>query len=147
MLNIKRIEDIKLKGNQLLVTMNKYEKDFKTKSGLVVYLKGMMKYYQKVVAIGPVIQRLGEINVGDTVIFNSNAFAKIAHSWEEEEMKQQNKDLGNDKVTNVNAIKDKMSMIYQFDEIVIGGVTYALMYDQDIKCVILNPEEYEYAPD
>lgn len=147
MIEIKKPEQIKLKGNQLLITLNRYEDDFKTKNGVVVYKKGMMKYYQKVVAIGSVVDRMGEIKVGDTVILNANSFARIAHSWEEEEIKQQNKDLGNDKVSNVNAVKDKLSMIYKFDEIDIDGKMYAFIYDSDIKCGIDNPEELEYAPD
>ena len=147
MIEIKSPEQIKLKGNQLLVTLNRYEEDFKTKDGLVVYKKGMMKYYQKIVAIGGVVERMGEFKVGDTVIFNSESFARIAHTWEEEEDKQQNKDLMNDKISNVNAVKDKLSMIYQFNEIDIDGKIYAFVYDNDIKCGINNPIELEYAPD
>ena len=147
MIEIKKPEQIKLRGNQLLITLNRYEDDFKTKNGVVVYKKGMMKYYQKVVAIGGVVDRMGEIKVGDTVILNSDSFFRISHTWEEEEIKQQNKDLGNDKVSNVNAVKDKLSMIYKFDEIDIDGKMYAFIYDSDIKCGVSNPEELEYAPD
>ena len=53
----------------------------------------------------------------------------------------------NDKVSNVNAVKDKLSMIYQFNEIDIDGKIYAFVYDNDIKCGINNPIELEYAPD
>lgn len=147
MIDIKSPEQIKLRGNQILVTLNRYEEDYKNKSGVIVFLKGTMKYYQKIVAIGDVVKRMGEYEVGDTVIFKSDAFARLAHSWEEEEVKQQNKDMMNDKVSNINAVKDKMSMIYKFNEIEIGGKLYAFMYDTDIMCGIKDPIELEYAPD
>lgn len=146
MLLIEDPKKVKLKGNQLLITLNRYEKDFKTKNGLIVFPKGMMKNYQKVISIGGIVERTGDIHVGDTVFLNQGGFAKIAHEWESTEYKKAHKDFANDAVADVEALKDKMSMVYMFDELYIDGKMYALIYDQDVKCIIDDPKELEYAP-
>lgn len=148
MLNIENTDCVLLKGNQLLITMNRYEKDFKTKNGVVLFPKGMMKNYQTVKAIGGIVERQGDIHVGDIIHLNQGGFGKIAHEWESTEYKKMHKDFANDAVADVEALKDKMAMTYMFDELYIGGEMYALVFDQDIKCV-LDPKkvkELEYAP-
>lgn len=146
MLNIKSPESIRLKANQLLITMNRYTEDFKTKSGYIKFPKGMMKNYQKVVNISPMVERQGDIKVGETIMLNPNGYARVYHEWQEEEMRKAHKDI-NDVETNIEAAKDKMSLLYSFDEVVINGEKYAVIYDSDVKYIIPNPEELEYAPD
>ena len=146
MLNIKDVKSIRLRANQLLITMNRYDKDFKTKSGYIKFPKGMMKNYQEVVCISPMVERSGDVKVGDTIMLNPNGYARVYHEWQEEEMKKAHKDI-NDVETNIEAAKDKMAMLYSFDEVKVNGKTYAVIYDNDIKYIVDSPEEFEYAPD
>lgn len=146
MLNIKDVKSIRLRANQLMITLDRYESDFKTKSGYIKFPKGMMKNYQKVVNVSPMVERQGDIKVGDIIMLNPNGYARVFHQWEEEEMKKAHKDI-NDVETNVEAAKDKMSLIYSFDEVRVNGKLYAIIYDSDVKYIVDNAEELEYALD
>ena len=70
-----KIKSIKPMFDSLVTTMNKYEEDG-YENGVIVKQAGVLKEYQKVIAVGPAVRN---IEVGDTVMINPIRYAKMKH--------------------------------------------------------------------
>ena len=70
-----KIKSIKPMFDSLVTTMNKYEEDG-YENGVIVKQAGVLKEYQKVIAVGPAVRN---IEVGDMVMINPIRYAKMKH--------------------------------------------------------------------
>lgn len=121
MLNIKRIKPLFTK---IVTTLERYEEDQTTKSGLVVAQKqaGAVKEYQRIVAVG---SNPAGLKVGDIVMINPARYAVMKHK------KGSLKD---------GVIEDNPVIGYNLPIIELDGVPHMLLETQDVDFVI---EEYE----
>ena len=124
---MKRIKMIKPLFNAIVTTMDVYEEDAKLPSGLTDTrrLKGTVKEYQTVVAVGDTVRSIKE---GDKVAINPARYAVMKHK---------EKSLKNG-VTDTN-----MVMEFSFNIIELGGVPHLLLFDNDISFIITEEEEVE----
>ena len=125
MLKVKKIRPL---FTAIITTMEKYEEDVRTASGLIDTTKqqGGLKEYQTVLAIGDSVRA---IKVGDLVCVNPTRFAVKKH---------QAGSLKDGIVT------DNPVVTYNFDVVEMDGKQCLLLQDRDIDFVI---EEYEEIPD
>ena len=125
MLKVKKIKPL---FTAIITTMEKYEEDVRTASGLIDTTKqqGGLKEYQTVLAIGDSVRT---IKVGDLVCVNPTRFAVKKH---------QAGSLKDGIVT------DNPVVTYNFDVVEMDGKQCLLLQDRDIDFVI---EEYEEIPD
>ena len=125
MLKVKKIKPL---FTAIITTMEKYEEDVRTASGLIDTTKqqGGLKEYQTVLAIGESVRSL---KVGDLVCVNPTRFAVKKH---------QAGSLKDGIVT------DNPVVTYNFDVVEMDGKQCLLLQDRDIDFVI---EEYEEVPD
>lgn len=125
MLKVKKIKPL---FTAIITTMEKYEEDVRTASGLIDTTKqqGGLKEYQTVLAIGDSVRA---IKVGDLVCVNPTRFAVKKH---------QAGSLKDGIVT------DNPVVTYNFDVVEMDGKQCLLLQDRDIDFVI---EEYEEIPD
>lgn len=121
MLNIKKIRPLFTK---IVTTLERYEEDQTTKSGLVVAQKqaGSVKEYQRIVAVG---SNPAGLKVGDIVMINPARYAVMKH-------KQGSLKDG--------VIEDNPVLGYNLPIIELDGVPHLLLETQDVDFVI---EEYE----
>ena len=125
MLKVKKIKPL---FTAIITTMEKYEEDVRTASGLIDTTKqqGGLKEYQTVLAVGDSVRA---IKVGDLVCVNPTRFAVMKH---------QAGSLKDGVVT------DNPVVTYNFDVVEMDGKQCLLLQDRDIDFVI---EEYEEVPD
>ena len=125
MLKVKKIKPL---CTAIITTMEKYEEDVRTASGLIDTTKqqGGLKEYQTVLAVGESVRA---IKVGDLVCVNPTRFAVKKH---------QAGSLKDGIVT------DNPVVTYNFDVVEMDGKQCLLLQDRDIDFVI---EEYEEVPD
>lgn len=125
MLKVKKIKPL---FTAIITTMEKYEEDVRTASGLIDTTKqqGGLKEYQTVLAVGDSVRT---IKVGDLVCVNPTRFAVKKH---------QAGSLKDGIVT------DNPVVTYNFDVVEMDGKQCLLLQDRDIDFVI---EEYEEIPD
>lgn len=119
MLNIKKIKPM---ANFLVTTKEEYNDEDIKKGEVIVKVKGTLKEYQKVVAIGPMVRG---IQVGDIVCINPKRYAKYKH---------------NPGSLKDGVITDNPVIAYNFNVIELDHVPHLLLTDQDIDFVI---EEWE----
>lgn len=119
MLNIKKIKPM---ANFLVTTKEEYNDEDIKKGEVIVKVKGTLKEYQKVVAIGPMVRG---IQVGDIVCINPKRYAKYKH---------------NPGSLKDGVITDNPIVAYNFNVIELDHVPHLLLTDQDIDFVI---EEWE----
>lgn len=119
MLNIKKIKPM---ANFLVTTKEEYNDEDIKKGEVIVKVKGTLKEYQKVVAIGPMVRG---IQVGDIVCINPKRYAKYKH---------------NPGSLKDGVITDNPIVAYNFNVIELDHVLHLLLTDQDIDFVI---EEWE----
>ncbi len=119
MLNIKKIKPM---ANFLVTTKEEYNDEDIKKGEVIVKVKGTLKEYQKVVAIGPMVRG---IQVGDIVCINPKRYAKYKH---------------NPGSLKDGVITDNPVVAYNFNVIELDHVPHLLLTDQDIDFVI---EEWE----
>lgn len=124
MLYIKKIKPL---FNQLITTTDKYLEDV-VKGSLVDVkkLKGTVKEYQKVLAVGSMVK---DIKVGDLVLIDPKRYQILKHE------KGSLKD---------GVITDNPVIGYNIPMVTINNEECMLLYDQDIKYVV---EEYEDVED
>ena len=124
MLKIKKLRPM---FTNIVTTMNTYEDDIVTASGLLDTRKqkGALKEYQTVIAVGNAVR---DISPGDVVCINPIRYAQYKHN------KNSLKDLATD-----NPITG-----YNFNVVEIDGRDCLLLHDQDIRYVI---EDYEEVSD
>ena len=122
-----KIKSIKPMFDSLVTTMNKYEEDG-YENGVIVKQAGVLKEYQKVIAVGPAVRN---IEVGDMVMINPIRYAKKKH---------QEGSLKDGIVTDNPIVK------YEFNVIKVNGENCLLLYDQDIM-YIFEGEEVENKKD
>lgn len=114
--------------DNLLVTLNKYPLDLKTRGGIIDNSRaGAVKEYQTVVAVGPMVR---DIKVGDIVYINPKRYAVMEHK----------KGTLQDGV-----IKDNPIVGYKFDIIEVDGVEHMFIQYGDVKFVA-EIEEFEENP-
>ena len=118
MLNITCIKPM---FNNILTTMNRYEKD-EFENGIIMYKKGDLKEYQTVLEVGPIVKG---INKGDKVMINPIRYAKKKH--QEGSLKD-------------GIITDNPVVKYEFNVINVNGEPCLLLYDQDIMYVFKGEE-------
>ena len=119
MLNIKKIKPM---ANFLVTTKEEYNDEDIKKGEVIVKVKGTLKEYQKVVAIGPMVRG---IQVGEIVCINPKRYAKYKH---------------NPGSLKDGVITDNPVVAYNFNVIELDHVPHLLLTDQDIDFVI---EEWE----
>lgn len=119
MLNIKKIRPM---ANYLVTTKEEYTEEDIKDSILITKLKGSLKEYQKVVAVGPVVRGIKE---GDMVCINPKRYAKYKH---------------NPGSLKDGVITDNPVISYNFNIVELDHVPHLLLTDQDVDFVI---EEYE----
>ena len=114
----------------LITTMDRYETDNFTKSGIIdaTKQKGALKEYQTVLSIGSSVR---DIKVGDLVSINPTRFAVMKHK--EGSFKD-------------GVIQDNQVLEYKFDIIKIDNKDHLLLQDRDIEFIIEEYEEIENAP-
>jgi hypothetical protein len=124
MLKIKKIRPM---FTSIVTTMDKYEEDGYTTSGLVdtTKQKGSLKEYQKVLCVGSSVR---DIKEGDLVCINPSRFAVKKHR--EGSLKD-------------GVITDNPIVTYNFDIIEMNDTQCLLLQDRDIDFVI---EDYEEIP-
>lgn len=112
----------------LITTMDKYEHDKTTSSGLIDVTKreGTLKEYQKVLAVGNSVR---DIKVGDLVWINPTRFGVKKH--QEGSLKD-------------GVVTDNPIITYNFDIVEMDGKQCLLLQDRDIDFII---EEWEDVPD
>lgn len=120
MLNIKKIRPM---ANYLVTTKNEYTDDDVREGGLIAKIKGSLKEYQTVVAIGPMVKN---IKVGDVVCINPKRYAKYKH--QPGSLKD-------------GVITDNPVIAYNFNVIELDHAPHLLLTDQDIDFVIEESEE------
>lgn len=123
-----KIKKLKPMFNHLITSMDKYEEDVTTASGLIDINKkrGSVKEYQKVIAIGPLVR---DIKVGDIVIINPKNYRVLKHE------KGSLKD---------GVITDNPIVGYNIPTVEIDGKPFMYLNDNDIEYII---EEYEEVED
>lgn len=119
MLNIKKIKPM---ANFLVTTKEEYNDEDIKKGEVIVKVKGTLKEYQKVIAIGPMVRG---IQIGDIVCINPKRYAKYKH---------------NPGSLKDGVITDNPVVAYNFNVIELDHVPHLLLTDQDIDFVI---EEWE----
>ncbi len=123
-----KVKKIKPMFTALITTMDKYEQDVRTASGLIDTTKqqGGLKEYQTVLAIGTSVR---DIKVGDMVCVNPTRFSVKKHK--EGSLKD-------------GVIGDNTVIAYNFDVVEMDGKQCLLLQDRDIDFII---EDYEEVPD
>ena len=114
--------------NQIVTTMDYYEDDVFTESGLIDTRKqkGTIKEHQKVLSVGNTVTSVKE---GDIVCINPVRYARTKH--ESGGLKD-------------GIITDNVVVGYNFNVVDIEDKQCLLLYDSDIRYVI---EEFEEIPD
>lgn len=114
--------------NQIVTTMDHYEDDVFTESGLIDTRKqkGTIKEYQKIIAVGSTVSI---VKPGDLVCINPTRYAQLKH--QEGSLKD-------------GVITDNVVVGYNFNVVDIDDEQCLLLYDSDIRYVI---EDYEEVPD
>lgn len=108
-----KIKTIKPMFDSLVTTMNKYEEDG-YENGVIVKQAGVLKEYQKVIAVGPAVRN---IEVGDMVMINPIRYAKMKHK--EDSLKN-------------GVITDNPVIGYEFKTVTINDEECLYLQSQDI---------------
>ena len=122
-----KIKKLRPMFTNIVTTMNSYEDDVVTASGLLdtTRQKGALKEYQTVIAVGSSVR---DINIGDVVCINPIRYAQYKH----------------DKGSLKDVASSNPVVGYNFNVVEIDGKDCLLLHDQDIRYVI---EDYEEVPD
>ena len=110
MLNITKVKPM---FNNILTTMNKYEKD-NYENGVIVNSKGDLKEYQTVWAVGSTVR---SVEAGDKVMINPTRYAKYKHK--EGSLKD-------------GVVTDNPVIGYQFKTVKVNNEECLLLFDQDV---------------
>lgn len=116
-----KITSIKPMFNNILTTMNHYDKD-EYENGIIMYKKGDLKAYQEVLAIGSAVKG---INIGDKVMINPIRYARKKHQ---------------DGSLKDGVITDNPIVKYEFNVVTVNNEDCLLLYDQDIMYVFEGEE-------
>lgn len=115
-------------ANYLVTTKDEYtDEDFAGKL-IATKVRGTLKEYQKVVAVGPMVRG---IQVGDLVCINPKRYAKYKH---------------NPGSLKDGVVTDNPVVSYNFNVIELDHVSHLLLTDQDIDFVIEECEEEKEKP-
>lgn len=122
-----KIKKLKPMFNHLITTMDKYEEDVTSASGLIDThkQKGSVKEYQKVVAVGSMVK---DIKVGDIVLINPKNYRVLKHE------KGSLKD---------GVITDNPVVGYNIPTVEINGEPFMHLSDNDIEYIVQEYEEVE----
>lgn len=124
MLKIKKLKPL---FNYLITTMDKYEEDVTSASGLIDThkQKGSVKEYQRVVAVGSMVK---DIKVGDIVLINPKNYRVLKHE------KGSLKD---------GVVTDNPVVGYNIPTVEINGEFFMHLNDNDIEYIVQEYEEVE----
>lgn len=127
-----KLKKIKVRNNQVLTTADKYEDEvYLDKKGLLLDAKnnkGVLKLYQRVVDVGPMVR---DIAPGNMVAINPTAYMK-------RHLRDQNNSLRAD--IPENHIKEEYGPDYEIPIIELDDVEHLMLYDRDIDFIILDAE-------
>lgn len=127
-----KLKKIKVRNNQVLTTADKYEDEvYLDKKGLLLDAKnnkGVLKLYQRVVDVGPMVR---DIAPGNMVAINPAAYMK-------RHLRDQNNSLRAD--IPENHIKEEYGPDYEIPIIELDDVEHLMLYDRDIDFIILDAE-------
>ncbi|MBQ7430709.1 MAG: hypothetical protein IJV29_18685 [Butyrivibrio sp.] len=112
-------------ANYLVTTKEEYIDEDVKKGGLITKVRGSLKEYQKVVAVGPMVRN---IQVGDLVCINPKRYAR--RKYQEGSLKD-------------GVITENPVISYNFNVIELDHVSHLLLVDQDIDFVIEESEDEE----
>jgi hypothetical protein len=84
-----KLKKIKPTFNHIVVTMDCYDKNYKTGSIIDSSKAGLIKEYQTVVEVGPMAKG---INVGDVVFINPQRYLEIKHHFKDADANNVQKD-------------------------------------------------------
>lgn len=84
-----KLKKIKPMFNHLVVTMNCYDRNYRTGSIIDSSKAGLIKEYQTVVAVGPMVR---DIKVGDVVFINPQRYLEIKHHFRDADANNVQKD-------------------------------------------------------
>ena len=127
---MKVLKKIKPLWNQVITTMNLYEKD-NYKNGVLdrARMKGSIKEYQTVIAVGDLVKN---IKPGDEVCIDPTRYTVMKHD---------EKSLKN------GVIGDNMTVGYRFNTINLDGKECLKLFDQDIAFIIEESEDVDTGPE
>ncbi len=120
MLRIKKLRPI---YNQILTTMERYAED-QYENGIALKLKGSIREYQKVLAIGNSVRN---VEVGDVIVVNPTRYMRTEHR---DGRKDEN-----------NIIRDDMQIKYNFHTVEVDGKDCLLLFDSDVDFIIEDFDE------
>lgn len=123
---MKKLIKVKPMFNRIITTMDTYEED-QLSNGIIDTrkIKGSLKEYQTVVAVGTMVNNIKE---GDLVAINPSKYVVMKH--EPKSMKN-------------GIIDDNMIMGYKFNTITINDKEHLMLYDSDIDFIIEESEDVE----
>lgn len=125
-----KITKVKPMFTSIVTTMNKYDEDVVT-NGIIdgSKVKGTLKEYQTVVAVGP----NARVQEGDKIMINPARYAKVNHKHKKNSLGELEKD-------------DITSISYSFDVVNINGVDHLLLQDSDVMYVFEGEEVPDTEP-
>lgn len=123
---MRKLIKIKPMFNRIVTTMDVYDDDMYINGILQPgKVKGAMKEYQTVLAVGDTVRGIYE---GDVVCINPMRYAVMKHE---------------DKSLRDGIIGDNPIIGYKFETIEINGRQCLMLYDQDISFVVVESEPIE----
>lgn len=119
-----KIKKIKPLFNRIITTMDKYEKN-RIINGVIQpdTLKGSVKEYQRVVAVGTTVK---DIKEGQWVLIDPIRYAKPKHTPNS---------------LQDGVIGDNVTVAYNIPTITLDGKEYLQLFDSDIKAIVTDFEE------
>lgn len=118
-----KIKKIKPLFNKIVTTCNTYKEDVK-QGGIILAVKGTIKEYQTVEAVGSTVR---DIKVGDVVFINPKRYIVQQHKEKEKSIK--------------GVIGDNMTLGVEFPIVNFNDEKHLLIYDQDVDYIVeVEPE-------
>lgn len=118
-----KIKKIKPLFNKIVTTCDTYKEDVK-QGGIILAVKGTIKEYQTVEAVGSTVR---DIKVGDVVFINPKRYIVQQHKEKEKSIK--------------GVIGDNMTLGVEFPIVNFNDEKHLLIYDQDVDYIVeVEPE-------
>ena len=115
-----KIKKIKPLFNKIVTTCDTYKEDVK-QGGIILAVKGTIKEYQTVEAVGSTVR---DIKVGDVVFINPKRYIVQQHKEKEKSIK--------------GVIGDNMTLGVEFPIVNFNDEKHLLIYDQDVDYLLFK---------
>lgn len=126
-----KIKKIKPLFNKIVTTCDIYKSDVK-QGGIIVAVKGTIKEYQTVEAVGSTVR---DIKVGDVVFINPKRYIVQQHKEKKEKSIQ-------------GVVGDNMTLGVEFPIVEYDDKKHLLIYDQDVDYIVeVEPESTLVLPE